>query len=201
MSGQADIVQVRIQAAATLSISEQYQRRSENCPVRLVGAILGTVKPISEETSSGAASLNQFVAEFRHSFPVPHSEFNEQVSINTEYYRSRMELHKKAFPRDSVLLGWYTIQQEGALPKNMTAATFEKNGEFIRDAFTRETGATGAPLTLNLSIVIGSNGTIKYEVFSCGSNNSQNVSTAKLLSPVPFEIIYGMPELCLCKNS
>ncbi|PJF18845.1 Eukaryotic translation initiation factor 3 subunit F [Paramicrosporidium saccamoebae] len=164
MTTSVKVVEARLQAAALLSIFEQYQRRSENCPVRLVGAILGSVSPATDD-ATGSSDNHLFKAEVRHCFPVPHSEFGDQVSINSEYYKSRMELHRKCLGRDSVLLGWYSIQQEGHLPKNMDSETFAKNGEFIKESFARETGSTGAPITLNLSITICEDGQIKYEVY------------------------------------
>lgn len=198
MMGSVDVVQARIQTATLLSIFEQYQRRSENCPVRLVGAILGSVSSIAGEPAAVVSGHLQFVVEIRHAFPVPHSEFGDQVSINSEYYRSRMELHRKCYGRDSALLGWYSIQQENAtLPKNMDAITFSKNGEFIRDSFARETGSTGAPVTFNLAITITKAGKIDYNVLRCDSITARTQPLSGRAAPtiVPCQLTFGMPEL------
>ena len=60
---------VRIQASAIFSIFDQFQRRSELCTGRLIGAIFGT----REEDSDGLITISQ-------AFPIPHSEVNDQVS-------------------------------------------------------------------------------------------------------------------------
>jgi hypothetical protein len=201
MTTSVEIVQVRVQSAALLSIFEQYQRRGENCPARLVGAILGSVTPVSEDNVTATQQQQQqFIAEIRHAFPVPHSEFGEQVSINSDYYRTRMELYRKCYGKDSILLGWYSIQQEGVLPKNMDAATFSKNAEFIRESFAREAGSTGAPVTLNLSITIGTDGKIQHKVLRCESVTSRTAAST-IRSPllaVPSQIAFGVPELYTC---
>lgn len=61
---------VRIHASAIFSIFDQFQRRSELCTGRLIGAIFGT----REEDSDGCITVSQ-------AFPIPHSEINDQVSL------------------------------------------------------------------------------------------------------------------------
>lgn len=61
---------VKIQASAMFSIFDQFQRRSELCTGRLIGAIFGT----REEDSEGSITVSQ-------AFPIPHSEINDQVLI------------------------------------------------------------------------------------------------------------------------
>lgn len=57
---------VKIQPAAIFSIFEQFQRRSELCTGRLIGAIFGT------RDEEGLMTISQ-------AFPIPHSEINDQV--------------------------------------------------------------------------------------------------------------------------
>jgi hypothetical protein len=59
---------VKIQASAIFSIFDQFQRRSELCSGRLIGAIFGT----RQEDSEGLITISQ-------AFPIPHSEVNDQV--------------------------------------------------------------------------------------------------------------------------
>ena len=59
---------VKIQPSAIFSIFDQFQRRSELCTGRLIGAIFGT----REEDSEGLITVSQ-------AFPIPHSEINDQV--------------------------------------------------------------------------------------------------------------------------
>lgn len=58
---------VSLQPAAIFSIFDQYQRRSELCSGRLIGAIFGTR---SDETQTAVIS---------QAFPIPHSEIKDQV--------------------------------------------------------------------------------------------------------------------------
>ena len=194
------VSKVCIQTSVLFGIFAQYQRRAESCPVRLVGALLGSVSPVEEGMTTGG---NTFAIELYQCFPVPHSEVGDQISINSEYFRMRMSLHRKGYGKDVVLLGWYSIQMEGELPKNTDEAAFSKNAEFIRDYFARETGATGAPLAVYLAITIGKDGRIRHEAFSCeaiklSASNSgmlQSAATRSFLTKVPCELAYGMPEL------
>lgn len=204
-----DISLVRLQSAAMLSIFEQYQRRSESCPTRLIGALIGAVAPYSESeaeagflakmNSSGPLSQSQpFVAEVRHCFPIPHSEVGDQVSINSEYYRTRVELHKKSHGKDALFLGWYSIQLEGQLPKNMSQAVFNENEVFIRDFFAKDAGFIGNPVSIHLKVTIAENGSIKYEVSSCEAINAKNASSSSSL--IPYELAFGMAELHIISN-
>lgn len=196
MAASAEIVLVRLQSAAIFSIFEQYQRRSDTCPVRLVGAILGSVAPLAEEPSA-SGTAPRLVAEVRHCFPIPHSEVGDQVSINSDYYRSRIDLHRKCYTRDSALLGWYSIQQQGVLPKNMDEAVFARNAEFIGDSFARETGSAGAPVTLHLEVAIAADGAISYRVSCCDSITARSQSAVPRVpaTPIASEIAFGVPEL------
>lgn len=69
----------KIQPSAIFSIFDQFQRRSELCTGRLIGAIFGT----REEESEGLITVSQ-------AFPIPHSEINDQVR---EYYQSVFNKH------------------------------------------------------------------------------------------------------------
>ena len=59
---------IKIHPSAIFSIFEQYQRRSELCSGRLIGAIFGT----RNEDGDGQVTVSQ-------AFPIPHSEINDQV--------------------------------------------------------------------------------------------------------------------------
>lgn len=199
----------KVHISTLLGIVEQYQRRSENYPTRLVGAILGSVVAGSgaqqrdageEEGTAVAGSGGSYFVDIRHSFPVLHSEVSDQISINSEYYRARMELHRKASSRESVLLGWYSaVLSRDAKP--VDPATFAKNGEFIREYFLREASAKGAPFALNLNIAVSATGQITLEAvkYPTGGN-----SAAVEGCVLPVKIAYGVPEafaVDLCRES
>lgn len=192
----AIITSARVHASTLLGIMEQYQRRSENYPVRLIGAILGSVAPVSEPENTDALSGSHYVAEIRHSFPVPHSEFGDQISINSEYYKACMELHRKSSGRDSVLLGWYSVVLTNDHSKPVDSVIFAKNGGFIRDYFIREASIKGAPFALNLNVSLDQAGQVTLEVFKHSSSVSRDSSTTAPpeASLLPNKVIYGVPE-------
>ena len=64
---------VKIQPSVIFSIFDQFQRRSELCTGRLIGAIFGT----REEDSEDLVTVSQ-------AFPIPHSEVNDQVKGKTD---------------------------------------------------------------------------------------------------------------------
>lgn len=197
-SSAPNIALVKIQAPALLSIFEQYQRRGENCPMRLVGTILGSVVPVDD--SVAGKRQNVLIAEVRHCFPVPHSEFGDQVSINNEYYRSRMDLHRKCYGRESHLLGWYSIHF-GELEDLTSSNAQVTNIEFIRDFFAREAAANGAPVSLNLTVAIKPDGSFIHHVSSCEALSSRPAGAVRSLpKEIPSEISFGVPEAFACKS-
>jgi len=189
-----EIVQVNLQSAAFFSILEQYQRRNENSPSRLLGVILGSVAPLKVE--EGSVSLQ---ADIRHCYPVPHSEVAEQVSINSELLHTRLDLHRKCYSRDSALLGWYAIRFEAnvnaahsSAKQAVDDAAYARNTDFIRDYFVREVATAGAPMAINLSILIGKDGQL--------SVSAQGFSAKGTSSPIaiPVKNAFGVPEaFCL----
>lgn len=189
MTNPGEVSNVRIESVALFSIFEQYQRRSEASATRLIGAVLGTVSPVD--------GGSHYVADVKHCFPIPHSEVGAQISINSEYYRLRMQLHRKCYGRDSVLLGWYSMREES---NSKEASDLEIHGSpFIREFFARETGSAGAPVAFHLAVTVGGETpTISYSVYKCQSITARTANvdlsnvTPRLLT---CEISYGAPEL------
>ncbi len=205
----AQVKRVDVESVAMLAVLEQYQRRSDACPARLLGAILGKVSPVGDEGMTGASSSsigaakggNRVIIKVSHCFPVPHSEVGDQISLNMDYFRTRMGLYRKCYSRDVTLLGWYSVKEVADLPKGAEdVSLFAQNGEFIRDAFARETGATGAPLALNLDITIRADeGLVDCTVYgmeSIKARQSREGQEEKRSEPsqIPHRISFGVPE-------
>lgn len=131
--------------AVVFSIGEIYQRRSDLSPTRIVGALLGSFRAGS---SNGELHIS-------HAFVVPHSEVADQVAINSEYYKQRLDLHKKGYGSSSTLVGWFSATQDGAVIS-------EKNTAFINDSFAREVASGCAcPVAIHLNLNISKNGAIE----------------------------------------
>lgn len=192
-----EVARASIQASVLFSIFHQYQRRSDSCSTRLVGALVGRVSVLEDNFTSGS----KFGIEFTSCFPVPHSEVGEEISINSEYFKNRLDLHKKGHGKDTVLLGWYSMQDANGLPKDPNTEAFAKNSEFIKDYFVREVSLSGVPAVAHLDVTLAGNGQLSYKV-TC----SEVLKAVHHAGPkprfvlVPASLGYGMPELQACKN-
>lgn len=166
-------VSVTISPSVLFSIGEIYQRRTEVGPTRIVGALFGSSQMGSG--SSGQILINQC-------FVVPHSEVADQISINSEYYKQRTELHKKCYGNQSVIVGWFSVSQE-------SAPVSEKNTIFIGESFGREVAVSGnSCLSAHLDLVISANGIIKKTV------SIANMSTKSSQSDVPHIVLFKSNE-------
>lgn len=159
---QADVA---ISPSVLFAIGEIYQRRSDQSTSRVVGALFGQVQ--AEDGTSVKINV-------RHCFAVPHSEVGDQISINSEYYKLRSELHRKCYGKDSLIVGWFSIAEEGA-------KVSEKNTEFINDSFGREVVASSASqLNVHLALAIGAAGIKKTVNITDMSSKHQNAVPASL---------------------
>lgn len=187
-----EVARASIQASVLFSIFHQYQRRSDSCSTRLVGALVGRVSALEDNFTSGS----KLGIEFTSCFPVPHSEVGEEISINSEYFRNRLDLHKKGHGRDTVLLGWYSMQDSNGLPKNTNTEAFSKNSEFIKDYFVREASLSGVPVVAHLNVTLADNGQLLYEVACSEAPKAVHHAGSKPhFVSVPAVVGYGMPEL------
>lgn len=153
---------ISIAPSVVFAIGTMYQRRNETAPSRVVGALLGSL-------ASGETHVTQC-------FVVPHSEVRDQISINTEYYKNRMELHKKCYGKSSAILGWFSITQD-ATPVN------EKATAFINDSFGREVAAAGlSPFSILLSLNISANGKLERKL------SVTDISNRAQLASVPCSV-------------
>uniref|UniRef100_A0A6U5GMC1 Eukaryotic translation initiation factor 3 subunit F n=1 Tax=Calcidiscus leptoporus TaxID=127549 RepID=A0A6U5GMC1_9EUKA len=78
------------------SIIDHYGRR-ETGQDRVIGSLLGSVEGSRVEVSS--------------CFPVPHTETEEQVAVNTDFHATMFALHQRVHPKQ-VLVGWYSTGEE-----------------------------------------------------------------------------------------
>jgi len=76
-----------------LSILDHYKRRKENDSSRVIGTLLGERK-----------GNEVFV---KSSFPVPHTETEDQIVLSNETLETLLQLHKKVNPNE-IVVGWYS---------------------------------------------------------------------------------------------
>lgn len=166
-------VSATISPSVLFSIGEIYQRRTEAGPTRIVGALFG-----SSQMSSGSTVQIQI----NQCFVVPHSEVADQISINSDYYKQRTELHKKCYGNQSVIVGWFSVSQD-------SAAVSEKNTVFIGDSFAREVAVSGnSCFSVHLDLVISADGNIKKSV------SVANMSTKTTQSDVAHSVHFKSNE-------
>lgn len=134
---------VSVSPAVLFSIGEIYQRRNETAPTRVVGALFGAF-----DSQANGIQVN-------HCFVVPHSEVADQISINSDYYKQRSELHKQCYGKQSIIVGWFSITQDGV-------HISDKNTSFINDTFAREVAtSSNSSISIHLNLHVSANGFIK----------------------------------------
>jgi len=94
---QADDVACTVHPAVLFSIVDHYSRREE-VQNRVIGTLLGTVGDDGKVTVCSC-------------FPVPHTETEEQVAVNTDFHSTMLQLHQRVFPKQQVV-GWYSTGEE-----------------------------------------------------------------------------------------
>jgi len=93
----ADEVACTVHPAVLFSIVDHYSRREEQ-QQRVIGTLLGTVDDAGKVTVCSC-------------FPVPHTETEEQVAVNTDFHATMLQLHQRVFPKQQVV-GWYSTGEE-----------------------------------------------------------------------------------------
>lgn len=73
--------------------------RNDNAPQRVIGVLLGVRSDDGSEV------------EIRSTYAVPHVETSDEVNIDVDYLASMYNLHRRAYPRDSIV-GWYSTSLE-----------------------------------------------------------------------------------------
>lgn len=86
-----------VHPAVLFSIVDHYSRREEE-QQRVIGTLLGTV---DDEGKVVVCSC----------FPVPHTETEEQVAVNTDFHATMLQLHQRVYPKQQVV-GWYSTGEE-----------------------------------------------------------------------------------------
>lgn len=166
-------VSVTISPSVLFSIGEIYQRRTESGPTRIVGALFG-----SSQMGSGSSAQIQI----NHCFVVPHSEVADQISINSEYYKQRTELHKKCYGNQSMIVGWFSVSQDSVIIS-------EKNTTFIGESFGREVAvSSNSCISVHLDLVISANGLIHRTL------SIANLSTKSTHSDAPYNVLFQPSE-------
>ena len=93
----ADEVACTVHPAVLFSIVDHYSRRDEE-QNRVIGTLLGMVDDDKKVTVCSC-------------FPVPHTETEEQVAVNTDFHATMLQLHQRVFPKQQVV-GWYSTGVE-----------------------------------------------------------------------------------------
>lgn len=93
----AEEVACTVHPAVLFQIVDHYSRREEE-QQRVIGTLLGTVDDNGMVTVCSC-------------FPVPHTETEEQVAVNTDFHATMLQLHQRVFPKQQVV-GWYSTGEE-----------------------------------------------------------------------------------------
>ena len=85
-----------VRPVVLFSVIDHYSRR-EDGQDRVIGTLLGT------EVDG--------VIQVCSCFPVPHTETEEQVAVNTDFHATMLQLHQRVHPKHKVV-GWYSTGEE-----------------------------------------------------------------------------------------
>eukprot|EP00163_Fabomonas_tropica_P017609 TRINITY_DN3127_c0_g1_i2.p1 TRINITY_DN3127_c0_g1~~TRINITY_DN3127_c0_g1_i2.p1 ORF type:complete len:285 (+),score=61.26 TRINITY_DN3127_c0_g1_i2:222-1076(+) len=137
-------VTTKVHPVVLFSILDHHSRRGQNVE-RVIGTLLGSV------SSEG-------VVEIHASFPVPHTEFDEQVAVDMEFHKQMFDLHTRVSPKD-VIVGWYATgsevtehslllhefyAREVSNPVHLLVDTSLQNDKLATKAFVSSNTAVGA---------------------------------------------------------
>jgi len=89
-------VECTVHPVVLFSIVDHFSRR-ETDQERVIGTLLGHVVDKRVEVCS--------------CFPVPHTETEEQVAVNTDFHATMLALHQRVYPKQKVV-GWYSTGEE-----------------------------------------------------------------------------------------
>jgi len=92
----AEKVGCNVHPVVPFSIIDHYSRR-EDGQDRVIGTLLGT------EVDG--------VVQVCSCFPVPHTETDEQVAVNTDFHATMLQLHQRVHPKHKVV-GWYSTGKD-----------------------------------------------------------------------------------------
>jgi len=157
-------IQCRVQPLVIFNILDHFTRRSEgeSTESRVIGTLLGY--------------NNDGVLEVRNSFPVPHSEGEEQLGVDMQFHKEMLKLHHQIAPKE-VILGWYS-----------TGSELNQKSALIHSFYTKEIGAGSNPV----HITVDTNLTNFHMSIKGFVNNSVTLQEGKELGyqflPVPLEL-------------
>lgn len=190
-----------VQPTLLFRLIKAFERRSPECPNRVIGVILGT------------RDLHEHIYESVHSYPVRHSEDGPDVAIDLDQLSDFLEFHRQVHGKRSALLGWYSMQVEASFwpaeaeiesvsgqPQTGTRI-FRANNLFLNEIFAAQVkdASTGswstAPPCIFLQVQLCKNGSISVETFVNGHQDEDGVYQ---LLPIPHYIhSHDMYEKCL----
>jgi translation initiation factor 3 subunit F len=141
-------------------ILDHYIRRTEG-QERIIGSLLG-------------ANI-EGVIEIRNTFPVPHTENDQVVAVDTEFLSNMLQLHLRANPKESIV-GWYA-----------TGSDINENSVLIHDFYWRELNQVPIHLTVDIKGLATGSGLKAYVLSSLSLPNVEK-PLASQFQPVKLEI-------------
>jgi len=154
---------VKVHPVVLFGIVDSFERRNEDAR-RVIGTLLG--------------SIDKGVIEVTNCFTVPHTEYKDEVAVDTEFAKKMYELHKKVNANEQIV-GWYS-----------TGLEVTEHSLLIHEFYSRE---CKDPVHLLLDTTLkGAKMTLKtYISYQMGIVN-KNLGT--LFVPIPNEITSYDPE-------
>lgn len=189
VTSNATDVSLVIQPSLLFRLVKSFKRRNLECPNRVIGVILGT------------RDQHDHIYEAVHSFSVRHIEDGVEVAIDLEQLAAYLEIHKQVHGKRSVLLGWYSMQVEGAnfwpseaeiesVSGQPTSSDkiFRANNLFLNEIFARQVkdSTTGSwstsPPCVFLQVQVSKSGKFQIESFINGHQDEDGIYQLRSIS-------------------
>jgi len=124
------IAQCKVQPLVIFNILDHFTRSGaegedgETKSTRVIGTLLGQIV--------------DGVLEIKNSFPVPHTEGEEQLGVDMHFHKEMLKLHHQIAPKE-VILGWYS-----------TGSELNETSALIHNFYAKEMGPNGTPVHLTV---------------------------------------------------
>ena len=141
----------------------------------MIGTLLGT------RSDDGGSLIN-----IENTYPVPHTESDEQVEVDMEFQKTMLQLHLRANPKE-ILVGWYASSSElntfSALIQNFYSQQGEGTWPF-----------PAVHLTVSTDVSATQGPEIRAYISSPIGVTPERAADSCSFIPVPHEVKYGEAE-------
>jgi len=154
---------VKVHPVVLFGIVDSFERRNEDAR-RVIGTLLGT--------------NDKGIIEVTNCFTVPHTEWKDEVAVDTEFAKKMYELHKKVNVNEQIV-GWYS-----------TGSEVTEHSLLIHEFYSKDC-KDPIHLTLDTTLKLAK---MALKTFISYQMGIMNKTSGTLFVPIPNEILAYEPE-------